>query len=74
MDPAFATARHVDQLTDVALPGLPMTDVDRIEDELLAELTRCDDCGGAGWRTDPALGNHGSDLEPCRTCKGRGRS
>lgn len=36
-DPAFATARHVDELTDVALDGLPVTDVDRVEDELLAE-------------------------------------
>lgn len=34
-DPAGATARHVAELTDVALPGLPLTEVDRIEDELL---------------------------------------
>lgn len=34
---AMASARAVDQLTDEALPGLPMTDVDRIEADLLAE-------------------------------------
>lgn len=48
-DPASAAARHVDELTDVALPGLPMTDVDRVEDELLAASARiegeCDSCG-----------------------------
>ncbi len=38
-DPAMAAARAVDQLTDEALPGLPMTDVDRVEDDLLAELS-----------------------------------
>jgi hypothetical protein len=36
-DPAMAAARAVDQLTDEALPGLPMTDVDRVESDLLAE-------------------------------------
>lgn len=36
-DPASAAARAVDQLTDVPLDGLPMTDVDRIEADLLAE-------------------------------------
>lgn len=38
-DPAMAAARAVDQLTDEPLPGLPMTDVDRIEDDILAELS-----------------------------------
>jgi hypothetical protein len=33
----MAAARAVDQLTDEALPGLPMTDVDRVESDLLAE-------------------------------------
>lgn len=37
-DPASASARAVDELTDVALPHLPLTDVDRVEDELLREL------------------------------------
>lgn len=37
-DPASAAARAVDELTDVALPHLPMTDVDRVEEELLREL------------------------------------
>ena len=36
-DPAFHSARTVAAMTDVALEGLPMTDVDRIEDALLAE-------------------------------------
>lgn len=36
-DPAFATARHVDELTDVALDGLPGTAADRIEADLLSE-------------------------------------
>lgn len=40
MDPSFASARHVDALTDVALDGLPMTGVDRIEDQLIAETAR----------------------------------
>lgn len=58
-DPAFATARQVDELTDVPLDGLPMTSVDRVEDALLSErpllnpepLSSCtcgDTCGG--WR------------------------
>lgn len=36
-DPAFATARAVDELTDEALSGLPMTDVDRVESAILAD-------------------------------------
>ncbi len=44
-DPAMAAARAVDQLTEVALPGLTMTDVDRIEADLLAELLGCCVCG-----------------------------
>lgn len=38
MDPASATARNIAELTNEALPGLPMSDVDRIEAALLAEL------------------------------------
>lgn len=59
-DPAGASARAVDALTDVALDGLPMTDVERVEDRLLTELAlverlaklvwegteRCDFCRG----------------------------
>lgn len=37
-DPAMAAARSVDALTDETLPGLPMTDVDRVESDLLAEV------------------------------------
>ena len=36
-NPAEASARAVDALTDEALPGLLTTDVDRIESDLLAE-------------------------------------
>lgn len=35
---------------------------------------RCGACGGTAYRTDPALGVHGSDLHPCPTCKGSGLS
>ena len=37
-DPSFHAARTVAALTDVALEGLPLTDVDRIEDALLADV------------------------------------
>lgn len=42
-DPASAAARAVDELTDVALPGLPMTDVDRVEAYLLGEALPAED-------------------------------
>ena len=45
-NPAEASALAVDALTDVALPGLPATSVDRIESALLAE-TADDELGGA---------------------------
>lgn len=35
---------------------------------------QCDDCRGTGYRTDPVLGVHGSDLHPCPTCNGVGKS
>lgn len=37
MNPAEASARAADELTDVALPHLPMTDVDRVEASILAD-------------------------------------
>lgn len=43
MDPSFATARHVDELTDEALPGLPPTEVQWLRGrvaELEAEVAR----------------------------------
>lgn len=52
MDPSFATARAVDDLTDVALDGLPLTPVDRIEDELLRERAQLD--GWEPWMADLA--------------------
>lgn len=42
-DPAMAAARAVDALTDVALPGLPMTEVQELRlrvAELDAEVAR----------------------------------
>lgn len=37
-----------------------------------ARSARCDGCRGTGYRTDPALGVHGSDLHPCSSCAGVG--
>lgn len=37
MNPAEHSARTVDALTDVALEGLPLTDVDRVESLALAD-------------------------------------
>ena len=42
MNPAEASARAVDELTDEALPGLPMTDVDRVESAILADCAEAE--------------------------------
>lgn len=49
MNPASHSARTVAALTDVALEGLPMTSVDRIESELLAEMTGDDPEDFGAW-------------------------
>jgi hypothetical protein len=61
MDPSSAAARAVDELTDVALPHLPMTDVDRVEGELLGELATIEKLARLVWE----------GTERCDFCRGR---
>lgn len=64
-DPSFAAARHVDALTDVALDGLPMTSVDRVEADLLAEPFPCWCDGDRSCPNDSDEGEYGL-CDQCR--------